>query len=71
MRTWGEVIQMDEQLRTLVIDTEKGIYKVNGRTISKTEYLNLVFENGVWSLVIKENSFYTASGQSGKEDFRE
>lgn len=51
---------MVEQLKTLEIDIEKGIYKVNGRDISHTgQFLKLTYEEGIWSLVIKETSLYT------------
>lgn len=49
-----------EKLKTLRIDVEKGIYEVNGRDISQSgKYLNLTFEEGVWSLVVSEDTAYT------------
>ena len=53
-----------EKLETLLIDVEKGIYEVNGRDISQSgKYLNLTFEEGVWSLVVSEDTAYTTDDQ--------
>lgn len=52
---------MEEQLKTLHLDIEKGIYELNGRDISKSSYLNLIFDNGDWSLMITEDSVYSTS----------
>lgn len=50
-----------EELKSLHIDVEKEIYQVNGRDISKSgKYLRLIFENGEWSLMITEDTFYTS-----------
>lgn len=58
----------EETLKSLHIDVENGIYEVNGRDISKSgKYLNLVFENGAWSLMISEDTIYTTSNQNIKE----
>lgn len=49
-----------EKLKKLVIDTEKDIYELNGRSIGGTAHdMNLVFENGEWSLEIEETKTYT------------
>ena len=46
-------------LKTLVIDTEKKICKLNGVDISKrTHELHLDFKDGVWSLVITTTETY-------------
>lgn len=51
-----------EKLQSLNIDVEKGIYKVNGRDISKSgKYLKLTFENGVWSLMITEDNIFSTN----------
>lgn len=51
-----------ETLKSLHIDVENGIYEVNGRDISKSgKRLKLVFEDGMWSLVISEDTTYTTS----------
>lgn len=47
-------------LKTVEIDVEQGIYKVNGRDISNATYLSLIFD-GVWSLEITENNVYSTS----------
>lgn len=57
-----------EKLESLCIDVEKGIYKVNGRDVSKSgKYLNLIFEDGNWSLIISEDTFYNTSDHVIKE----
>lgn len=53
-----------EKLKTLTIDVEKGIYEVNGRDISETgTFMQLIFERGVWSLMIREDRIYTTNDQ--------
>lgn len=57
-----------EKLKSLYIDTEKEIYEVNGRDISKSgKYMNLTFENGEWSLVITEDTLFTTGDHNVKE----
>ena len=42
-----------EELKTIAINTQKGICIVNGVDVSRdASYLKLVFENGEWSLQI-------------------
>ena len=49
-----------KKLKTLLIDIENGIYQLNGEDIGETVHdLNLVFENGEWSLEIEETKTYT------------
>lgn len=51
-----------ENLRTVEIDVEQGVYKVNGKDISQTcTEFNLTFEKGVWSLQIVEDKTYIHS----------
>lgn len=55
----------NEKLKSLHIDVENGIYEVNGRDISNSgTYMNLVFENGEWSLMVSENSFYSTGDEA-------
>lgn len=57
-----------EKFESVHIDVDKNIYKVNGRDISKSgRYLELTFENGHWSLMISEDTFYSTSDQDVKE----
>ena len=49
----------EEELKTLHIDVESGIYEVNGKDISGNGHkLDLTFENGIWSLMITTDSLY-------------
>lgn len=58
-----------EELKSLHIDIEKGIYEVNGRDVSdKGTYMNLIFEDGSWSLMITENNFYSARIQKTSQE---
>lgn len=53
-----------EELKTLTIDVEKGIYEVNGRDISGScSEFHLEFENGHWSLKITEDRLYSTNDQ--------
>lgn len=65
---------MPERLKTLEINVEKGICRVNGKDISQTgEYLELRYENGVWSLVVKETELYVTRDlpeNQVKKDFK-
>ena len=57
-----------EELKTLEIDVDRNIYKVNGRDISNSGYyMNLTFEHGTWSLMIKEDKLYSTSDHNIKE----
>lgn len=48
-----------EALKTVEIDTEKGIYKINGTDISKVcSKFTLSFEHGRWALETEESKRY-------------
>lgn len=57
-RKGGSVgVAKTEKFQSLHIDTEKGIYEVNGRDISDSgKELHLDFENGQWSMQITEDT---------------
>lgn len=63
-----------KKLRSIHIDTEKGIYQLNGEDIgSDTSRLRLEFENGEWSLEVTRDSYFTANDRelqmsSGERD---
>lgn len=51
-----------EILKSIHIDVDNGIFEVNGEDISAdTSYLNLIFEAGVWSLVITRDTVYASA----------
>ena len=57
-----------EELKTLRIDVENGIYEVNGRDISGNGHkLDLTFENGIWSLMLTVDNLYSTSDHKIKE----
>lgn len=63
-----EMVGESAQLRSLYLDTEKGICKLNGIDISScASELHLDFENGLWSLAVIQKSTYTASAKNVKE----
>lgn len=57
-----------EELKTLEIDMDRNVFKVNGRDISNSgKYMSLTFEHGTWSLMITEDKFYSTSDHNVKE----
>ncbi len=51
-----------EKLKTIEIDTEKGICLINGTDVSKqSKYLRLEFENGEWSLIITADKCFSSA----------
>lgn len=55
-------MEKNAQLKTLVVDIEKGICKLNGIDISKnTSELHLDFENGMWTLAVTQTTTHTAN----------
>ncbi len=59
-----------KKLETLKINFEKGKAKVevNGEDISSNgSYLNLIFENGEWSLMTTRDEVYSTSDRDIKE----
>lgn len=50
-----------ENLHSVHIDIDKGIYEVNGRDISASgKEFHLDFEDSQWSLVVTEDTIYTS-----------
>lgn len=50
-----------EKFKSLEIDLEKGVYKLNGKDMTQVSDLRLSFINGEWSLMItKDMLFETA-----------
>lgn len=57
-----------EELKTLEIDMDRNIFKVNGRDISNSgHYMSLTFEHGTWSLMITEDTLYSTSDSACKK----
>lgn len=44
--------------KSIHIDLEKGIYQINGEEVPKVSHMELLFEKGIWSLVISRDEFY-------------
>ena len=57
-----------EEFKSIIIDLENGIYKLNGEDIGSTvSELHLDFEKGQWTLTATVKASYTASGRRIKE----
>lgn len=57
-----------QKLKSILIDVEKGIYEVNGKSIaSGCSELTLEFKKGEWSLALTEDSIYSTSESVIKE----
>lgn len=57
-----------EELKSIIIDLENGIYKLNGKDIGSTvSELHLDFEKGQWMLTATVKTSYTVSGKRIKE----
>ena len=55
-----------EELKTISINTQKGICIVNGVDVSRdASYLKLEFENGEWSLQITTERFFSSVYKKG------
>ena len=54
-----------KELKSLVIDVEKGIYEINGKDVKESGCAMTVnYENGKWSLMITEQTIYTVNDHS-------
>ena len=55
-----------KELKTIEINTQKGICIVNGVDVSRdASYLKLEFENGEWSLQITTERFFSSVCKEG------
>ena len=49
------------EFKSIHIDTEKGIYQLNGENVQRVRHLELEFENGKWSLLVTKDELYKQS----------
>ena len=54
-------------LKSIHIDTEKGIYLLNGEEVQMISRIDLEFNNGKWSLLITRDELYAQ--ETTKEDW--
>lgn len=47
-----------KEFKSIHIDTEKGIYLINGREECLISHLELEFDNGKWSLFITKDEYF-------------
>lgn len=45
--------------KSIHIDTEKGVYLLNGEDMKYISHLDLEYENGKWSLSVTKDEFYS------------
>lgn len=53
--------------KSIHIDTEKGIYLLNGEEVQMISRIDLEFNNGKWSLLITRDELYAQ--ETTKEDW--
>lgn len=60
MREVSKVAETVERkpFKSIHIDTEKGIYLLNGEEVSMVSRIDLEFNNGKWSLLITRDELY-------------
>ena len=57
------------ELKSLIIDVENNIYKLNGENIGGyVSELELVFAKGKWSLQITKDEFYESAATEGVKE---
>lgn len=54
---------MEKELKTLFLDVEKGIFKINGEEVKKVTAFTLFFENGKYGLMVSRGELFKASIQ--------
>lgn len=60
-----------KKLESLRICMKNGVAKVevNGKDISsRATYLNVTFDDGIWSLAVSKDSFYSTNNQNIKDN---
>lgn len=57
-----------KEFKSLHIDTEKGIYLLNGEAMQHVSRLNLEFEDGGWSLSVVKDEFYSQTATGGVKE---
>lgn len=56
-----------KKFKSIHIDTEKGIYLINGEEERLVSHLELEFNNGVWSLSITKDEHFEQTGREWRE----
>ncbi len=47
-----------EKFKSIEIDLEKGVYKLNGKEMTEVSDLRLSFSKGEWSLMVTKDMFF-------------
>lgn len=57
--------------KSIHIDTEKGIYLLNGEEVPMVSRIDLEFNNGKWSLLITRDELYVQEATKGERQCRD
>lgn len=58
---------LQKEFKSIQIDTERNIFKLNGETMEGVSALSLEFENGKWALSVTKDELYI---QTAPEKFK-
>lgn len=59
-----------EKFKSIEINLEKGIYKLNGKEMTGVSNLQLSFSNGEWSLMITNDMLFETAPKKTREPVR-
>lgn len=59
-----------KSFKSIHIDTEKGIYLLNGEEVPMVSRIDLEFNNGKWSLLITRDELYVQEATNVQTDRR-
>ncbi|WP_347256353.1 hypothetical protein [Anaerostipes sp. PC18] len=49
---------MSKELKKIHVDLDKNIFELNGKRLEKCSFLNIMYENGIWSVEITKDEIY-------------
>ena len=49
---------MSKELRSIHMDLDKNIFELNGKRLEKCSFLNIMYDNGIWSVEITKDEIY-------------
>ena len=49
---------MSKELKSIHMDLDKKIFELNGKRLEKCSFLNIRYENGIWSVEITKDEIY-------------
>nr|DAF06775.1 MAG TPA: hypothetical protein [Caudoviricetes sp.] len=51
---------MSKELKSIHVDFDKKIFELNGKILEKCSFLNIRYENGIWSVDITKDEVYVS-----------